>query len=92
MRGLENWPGGRARTYRLRETHISTGSGRRTALMEFEKARVMIVGRNFIELRSRFGAFRAYIQEEDIAFVRGYIQGRVPPECEVREEASGRTQ
>ena len=84
--GLENWPGEHRQTYRLMDSYISTGSGRKTALLEFRKAKVMIIGKDYIELRSRFGAFRAYVPAEDFDFVRGYIQGRIPAECEIRKE------
>ena len=78
--------GQRRCTYRLMDELIATGSGRRTALFEFRKAKVMIVGKRYIELQGRFGAFRAYVPEEDFDFVRGYIQGRVPKECEIKEQ------
>ena len=86
VHGQETWPGGYRRTYRLMDELIATGHRRRTALFEFKKAKVMIVGRNYIELQARFGAFRAYLPEEDLNFVRGYIQSRVPMECEIRYE------
>lgn len=44
----------------------------------------MIVGKRYVELQGRFGAFRAYIPEEDFDFVRGYIQSWVPMKCEIR--------
>ena len=44
---------------------IATGSGRRTALFEFKKAKVLIIGKRYVELQGRFGAFRAYMPEED---------------------------
>ena len=70
-------------TYRIMDELIATGSGRRTALFEFKKAKEMIIGKRYIELQGRFGAFRAYVPEEDFNFVRGYIQSRVPMECEI---------
>ena len=76
-------------TYRLMDELIATGSGRRTALFEFKKAKVMIVEKRYIELQGRFGAFRAYVPEEDFDFVRSYIQGRVPMECEIKELKGG---
>ena len=78
--------GQRRCTYRLMYELIATGSGRRTALFEFKKAKVMIIGKRYIELQGRFGAFRAYVPEADFDFVRGYIQSRVPMECEIRYE------
>lgn len=77
-------------TYRLMDELIATGKGRRTALFEFKKAKVMIIGKRYVELQGRFEAFRAYIPEEDFNFVRGYIQGRVPMECEIRYEEGQR--
>ena len=84
VNGLENWPGSYKRAYRLSDTHISTGSGRRKAVYTIAKTKVIIIGENYIEMRARFGAFRAYIPKEDFNFVRGYIQSRVPMECELR--------
>ena len=78
--------GQRRCTYRLMDELVATGSGRRTAIFEFRKAKVMIVGKRYIELQGRFGAFRAYVPEEDFDFVRSFIQGRVPMECEIRFE------
>lgn len=78
--------GQRRRTYRMMDSHISTGHGKKTALFEFKKAKQMVVGKNYIELTARLGAFRAYVPEEDMPFVRGYIQSRVPAECEIRFE------
>ena len=63
---------------------IATGFGRRTALFEFKKSKVMIIGKRCIELQGRFEAFRAYVPEEDFDFVRSYIQSRVPMECGIR--------
>ena len=75
--------GQRRCTYRLMDELIATGSGRKTAIFEFKKARKMTVGKNYIELEAKIGAFRAYVPEEDLNFVRGYIQSRVPMECEI---------
>ena len=86
LQGLQNWEGEYRRTYRLLEKHISTGFGKRTALFEFHKAKVMIVGKNYIELKAKIGAFRAYIPKEDLSFVQEYIQSRIPAECEIRYE------
>ena len=70
-------------TYRMMDELIATGSGRRTAVFDFRKAKVMILGKRYIELQGTIGAFRAYVPEEDFNFVRGYIQSRVPMECEI---------
>ena len=80
VRGQENM-GQRSRTYRLMDELIATGSGRRTAVFEFKKAREMTVGKGWIELTAKIVAFRAYVPEEDLDFVRDYIQSRVPKEC-----------
>ena len=85
VRGQESM-GQRRRTYRLMDELIASGSGRQTAVFEFRKAKVMLVGKRFMELQGRFGAFRAYVPEEDFDFVRGYIQSRLPMECEIRYE------
>ncbi|MBQ3424844.1 MAG: hypothetical protein IJH38_06590 [Clostridia bacterium] len=84
VRGLENWPGERRRTYRMMDELISTGFGRRTGLFEFRKAQVMIVGPDYIDLRGRFIDFRACVPPEDLELVRSYIQERVPKACEIR--------
>lgn len=86
VHGLENWPGERRRTYRLMDTQISTGFGKRTSLFEFKKTKTMIIGKNYIELRARIGAFRAYIPAEDFQFVRRFIQFRIPGEAEIQYE------
>ena len=79
--------GQQRRTYRLMDELIAAGSGRQTAVFEFKNAKVMLVGKRYIELQGRLGAFRAYVPEEDFDFVRNYIQYRVPMECEIRHEA-----
>jgi hypothetical protein len=86
VHGLESWPGEHRRTYRMSDTYLATGSGRRTALFEFKKAKTMILGKDSIELRARIGAFRVFIPEADYDFVRRYITSRVPGDCEIRYE------
>ena len=78
--------GQRRCTYRLMDELIATGSGRDTTIFEFKKAREMIVGKGYIELTAKIGAFRAYVPEGDFEFVRGYIQSRVPMECRIQYE------
>ena len=68
------------------DTQISTGFGKRTSLFEFKKTKTMIIGKNYIELRARIGAFRAYIPAEDFQFVRRFIQFRIPGEAEILYE------
>ena len=83
VRGQESL-GQRRRTYRLMDELIATGSGRWTAVFEFKNAKTTIMGKGYIELKGRTGAFRAYVPEEDFDFVRNYIQSRVPMGCEIR--------
>lgn len=85
VHGLENQPGEHRRTYRMMGTYISTGSGKRTAIFEFKNTKEMIKGKNYIELRSRVGAFRAYIPEEDFDFVRSFIQTRIPVDSKIMD-------
>ena len=84
VRGQENM-GQRRRTYRMMDELIATGLGRRTAVFEFRKAKRMIVGKRYIELRGTISAFRLYVPEEDLDFVRDYIRERVPVECEMSQ-------
>ena len=46
----------------------------------------MLVGKNYIELVARFGAFRAYTPEADFSFVYSFMRSRIPAECEIRRE------
>ena len=85
VKGQENM-GQMRRTYRLMDELIATGSGRRTAVFDFRKAKVMILGKRYIELQGTIGAFRAYVPEADFDFVRNYIQERIPMECEIKYE------
>ena len=85
VRGLESM-GQRRRTYRLSDEMIAAGSGTTTAIFEFRNAEVMVVGKSSVELKGRRGDFRADVPQEDFDFVRGYIEGRVPMECEIRYE------
>ena len=84
VHGQENM-GQRRQTYRLMDELIATGSGRRTAVFEFKKAKKMIVGERYIELRGTMSGFRLYVPEEDFDFVRDYIRKRVPVECEMSQ-------
>ena len=83
VHGLMNWQGERRQTYRMSDVHLGCGSGRRSGYFEIAKAKTMILGENYIELRARIGAFRAYIPKEDYDFVEWYLRGRVPGDCEV---------
>ena len=83
VHGLENQLGEHRRTYRMMDTYISTGSGKRTALFEFKNTKEIIARKNYIELRGRVGAFRAYIPEEDFDFVRSFIQTRIPVDAKI---------
>jgi len=66
----EKTHGKRRRSYRLMDELIAAGSGRRTSIFEFNKAREMIAGNGYIELTAKIGAFRAYVPEDDFDFVR----------------------
>ena len=52
--------------------------------MDYKKVKTMVLGEKYIELHGRIKRIRIYIPEEDCAFVREFIQGRLPLECEIR--------
>ena len=86
VHGLETWPGEQRRTYRMSDAYLKTGTGRKAGNFEFKRAKSMIVGKNYIELRARIEAFRLYIPDEDLDFVKEFIMSRIPGDCEVRYE------
>ena len=86
VHGQNNYPGKLRKTYTMHGSGIRTGTGRKTAVFSFKDAKTVIVGKRFIELRAKIGAFRAYLPEEDVSFVQGYILSRVPEEAEVQYE------
>ena len=48
------------------------------------KARILAMGRKYIELHGKLQRIRVYIPEKDYDFVRGYVRSRVPMECEIK--------
>ncbi len=70
--------------YEMTELYVKTGSGKSSVYFDFKKARTVVLSGKYIELCGKKRRMRVYIPEEDFYFVRGYIQSRVPMECEIR--------
>ena len=86
VHGLNSQPGERRRTYRMHDEGIRSGSGRRAAYFTFSKANKVIIGKTFIEMQARLGAFRAYVPKEDLPLVKDYIMSRVPRDVDISYE------
>lgn len=76
-------------SYELTEGFVKSGYGRSSVYFDFKKVRVMVLSGKYIELHGKTKRMRIYVPEEDFCFVRDYIQGRVPMECEIRELKKG---
>ena len=70
--------------YLMTEGFIRAGTGRSAVLFAFRKARILAIGRKYIELHGKIQRIRVYIPEKDYDFVRGYVRSRVPMECEIK--------
>lgn len=70
-------------TYLMTEEYMKSGYGKSSVYFDFKKVKAIILGGKYIELCGKTKHMRIYIPEEDYDFVRGFIQIRVPMECEV---------
>ena len=86
IHGENSMPGERRCTYWMSESAIRNGTGLRAATYIFQDTKKIIIGRTYIEMRARFGAFRVYVPEEDMSFVRNYIMSRIPGDADVEYE------
>ena len=71
-------------SYRMGDTYVMSGYGKSSVYMDYKKVKTMVLGEKYIELHGRIKRIRIYIPEEDCVFVREFIQGRLPMECEIR--------
>ena len=74
-------------SYEMGEEFVKSGYGKSSVYFDYSKAKAIILGGKYIELCGKRKRLRIYVPEEDYDFVRGFIQSRVPMECEVRYEA-----
>ena len=72
--------------YEMTDEHMKTGTGKPSAYFPFRKAKVLILAESYFELQSEHRKMRIFFPPEDRDFIRGYIQGRIPPETELRYE------
>ena len=73
-------------SYEMTEGFVKSGYGKSSVYFDFKKVKALVLGEKYIELWGKTKRMRIYVPEEDYDFVRGYIQGRVPMECEIRYE------
>lgn len=73
-------------SYTMTEEYVKTGYGKSSVYFDFKKAQVIVFAPKYIKLCGKMKKVRIYIPEEDYNFVRGYIQCRLPMECEIRYE------
>ena len=73
-------------SYEMTEEFVKSGYGKSSVYFDFKKVKALILSGKYIELHGKTKRMRIYIPEEDFDFVRGYIQSRVPMECEIRYE------
>lgn len=69
--------------YYMRDTEIKTSS---RSYFTYRRTRKMIIGKNFIEMRSSIGGPRIYFPEEDLPIVKGFLMSRIPGDAEIRYE------
>ena len=68
------------------EDFVKSGYGKSSVWFYFRKVKTIVLGKKYLELQGKTKRMRIYVPEEDYDFVRGFIQGRVPMECDVRYE------
>lgn len=73
-------------SYEMTEDFVKSGYGRSSVYFDFKKVKELVLSGKYIELHGKTKRMRIYIPEEDFNFVRGYIQARIPMECEIRYE------
>ena len=71
-------------SYQMTEEYVKSGYGKSSVYFDFRKVRVLVLSAKYIELHGKTRRMRIYIPEEEYNFVRGFIQARIPMECEVR--------
>lgn len=73
-------------SYEMGEDFVKSGYGKSSVWFDFRKVKTIVLGKKYLELQGKTKRMRIYVPEEDYDFVRGFIQGRVPMECDVRYE------
>ena len=73
-------------SYQMTDEYVESGYGKASVIFAFRKADTIVLGKRYIELCGKSKRMRVYVPEEDFDFVRGYMQSRVPIECEIRYE------
>ena len=71
-------------SYEMREEYVKSGYGKSSVYFDYKKVKAIVLGGKYIELWGKTKRMRVYIPEEDYNFVREFIQGRIPMECEIR--------
>ena len=71
-------------SYEMTEDFVKSGYGKSSVYFDFKKVKSIVLGGTYIELCGKTKHMRIYVPEEDYNFVRGFIQCRVPMECEIR--------
>ncbi len=72
--------------YEMTETYVKSGSGKSSVYFDYEKARIAVFARKYIELHGKIQKIRVYVPEKDFSFVKGYIQSRISGDCDMRYE------
>lgn len=70
--------------YEMTEDYIKTGAGKSAAYYGFERVRVLVITRNYLELRGKISKLRVYTHEEDRELIRSFIKTHVPEDADIR--------
>ena len=73
-------------SYEMTEDFVKSGYGKSSVYFDYKKVLAVVLSAKYIELQGKTRRMRIYVPEEDYNFVRGYIQSRVPMECEIKYE------
>jgi len=79
---LGNWD----EYYWMNDEYIRIGTGKSTAVMEYERLRRVILADNKILLEKKLGRATVFIPDGDYDLVRNYILARIPGTTEVVRE------
>ncbi len=69
--------------YQMTDGYIMTGISRRPVYFRFFTVQRVIISRNVLELRKRFGSLLVYVPAEDFEQVCSFILSRIPATAEV---------
>lgn len=73
-------------SYEMTEDYIKIASGRSWMNYEFRRVQVLVIKREYLELRGKMPKLRIYTHEEDRELIEAFIKRRVPEDCEIRRE------